>query len=516
MIVVPSSEPAAAESSSLATEHPGAGILIIYTGGTIGSLPRDRRDPLSPLEPAPIEEVLTGIRTYRPADKTLAISRSRVRIDTRSFDPPLDSSNILPEHWVRIARIIHDNLGRYEGFVVLHGTDTMAYTASALAFMLENLPKPVIVTGSQRPIGEPRSDAEQNLITAVEIAAARGLGGVAVPEVCVFFRDELLRGCRSTKQSASSYDAFESPNLKPLGLAGDRIVIDRSIVRPLPAGPPLLHTAIEPHVASLDIFPGIQPALLREMLGPMRLRGIVLKTYGSGNAPSSPELLAALAAAVDHGVLVVAVTQCPQGEVKLGRYAVSAGLVAAGVVSGLDMTPEAALTKMFVVLGEEPDPAIAADMMQLNLRGEQRLSIFKLHFPPGGFSSPAPPGSVQSLRALRPMAGYDRFLPARAEAATLTMTGLRIPGANEGRIRFHAFLNATETGQRSPAAGNPHYLGEAVKPWRAADGDEVLFLPVARAAMPLLSATENTLTLVNETGAPFAWTRLHIACFADC
>ncbi|MBU6428890.1 MAG: asparaginase, partial [Cyanobacteria bacterium REEB65] len=281
-----------------------------------------------------------------------------------------DSAGMTFDHWVHLAKQIEENYQRHAGFVILHGTDTLAYTASALAFLLEGLAKPVVLTGSQRPIGQTRSDAAQNLVTAIEIASAALWGGTVVPEVGVFFRDHLLRGCRTTKISASSFDAFDSPNFPALGTAGETLSIDASRLR-APGGPLKVHDRLESRIAVLDVFPGMSPALLEALLSSGELRGVVLKTFGSGNVPATPGFLAAIAQAVERGVVVLNVTQCRSGEVSLGLYESSADLLARGVVGGMDLTPEAALAKLSFILGLEPDPARAADLLRRDWRGEQ-------------------------------------------------------------------------------------------------------------------------------------------------
>ena len=497
-------------------ERTDRGVFIIYTGGTIGSLPRDKKDPLSPLEPAPIEEVLAQLPRYDIHDQKLALGQHRIKLGTYSFDPPLDSSNIGPQDWARMAQVVKDNYASYEGFVLLHGTDTLAYTAAALSFMLENLQKPVIITGSQKPIGDTRSDAAQNLITAIEIAAGRSLETTVVPEVCVYFRDLLTRGCRTTKLSASSYNAFDSPNLKPLATAGEHIVFDDTIIRPASTQRLHIRTKIEPNVASLDIFPGMKPELLRKMLTALDLKGVVLQTFGTGNAPSFPDFLQPIGQAVDDGVLIVDVTQCRQGEVELGLYEVSAGLLARGVVSGMDMTPEAALTKLFIILGDETDANVAADLMQLNMRGEQRISIFNLHFPSDSFGQDD--DYVKVVEPVRPMvAGRERFKPDAVENALLRVTGLDVPGAKRGIIQFRVFIDAEDANENTPTSGNPHFLGEATKNWNRDDGDEAVVVPITKQVKDFIDNNHtNTLSIVNTSGQPFAWKRLNIACFADC
>lgn len=482
------------------------GVLILYTGGTIGSLRKDRGDPLSPLEPAPLEEVLAHFPDYDAAGHRMPIGTRMIRLGTASFEPPLDSSDIEPGDWIRMARIIEENYDAYEGFVILHGTDTLAYTASALAFILGNLAKPVVVTGSQRPIGEVRSDAEQNLVTAVEIAAARSLGQTVVPEVCVFFRDVLLRGCRTTKLSARSYNAFGSPNLEPVGRAGDTLRIDPALLRPAGNGPLRLEQRFESNLASLDLFPGMPATLLRQVLSLPGLKGIVLRTFGSGNAPSSPELLAAVADATARGILVVGATQCPEGMVELGRYTASASLLARGVVSSLDMTREAALTKLFVVLGKITSPEEAADWMQIDLRGEQTQSVFNLHYEPGRLES----GEVRRFLPRRPMTGHGRLVPDAIERALLRFTGLWLEGVSEGRIRFEAGVGIAG---EEPAAGSST---EGARDWSAAGGEEAVFVPVTEAARAGLErAAELELTLANRSGHPLVWSKLNLACFAE-
>ena len=451
------------------------GVLIIYTGGTIGCLPNDRNDPLSPLEPAPIEDVVKWLPTYDSVDRRVTVANRHIRIGTESFDPPLDSSNIKPENWLEMAMRVKDNYDKYEGFVLLHGTDTLAYTASALSFMLENLSKPVVITGSQRPIGELRSDAVQNLITAIEIAASRSLGKTVVAEVSVFFRDKLTRGCRTTKLSANSYYAFDSPNLKPLATAGEHVAYDETIIRQPSTQRLHIHSKLQPKVASFDVFPGISPELIRKILSE-DLKGAVIQTFGAGNAPNESEFLKPIGDAVEHGTLLLNVTQCRQGEVEQGLYDVSAGLLARGVVSGMDMTPEAALSKLFVVLGDvfgndqvdsektedasgsryiprgataEEKADIAADILQLNMRGEQRVSVFNLHFPAGGFNDHTQ--TKQCLTPLREMvAGRGRLDHDAVEQALLRVTGLKIPDQPRGIIQFRAFIDDPDADENSP------------------------------------------------------------------
>lgn len=286
---------------------------------------------------------------------------------------PVDSCNIGPDYWVDIARVIADNYDRYEGFVVLHGTDTMVYTASALSFMLEGLAKPVVLTGAQLShLAHVRNDGLQNLLTSLLLANPVYSGLPVVPEVSIFFHNALLRGNRSRKVTSAGFEAFRSPNYPPLATAGERIVVDRRVVRPAAACGLRLHSRIEPNVASVIFFPGIQEAsILEDVLSDPRLRGVVLMTYGAGTVPSDPRVLRPVADAVCRGVTAVAVTQCGGGRVNLDRYEASVKLLEAGVVSGHDITPEAALVKLMVLLGDPGfDSARVKELVGVDLAGE--------------------------------------------------------------------------------------------------------------------------------------------------
>lgn len=316
-----------------------ASILILYTGGTFGMT----YDPQGVLVPFDFSLILDHLPTL----KSLALELTVI-----SFDKPIDSSNIQPEHWQVLARLIYDHYDTHDGFVVLHGTDTMAYTASALSFMLDGLGKPVVFTGAQLPIGEPRSDARENLIAALEVASARKGGVPLVPEVGIYFNYELLRGNRSKKVESMQFDAFDSGNYPPLAKAGVKIDYNFSAIRsPGRRGLRLL-SRIDTNLSILKLFPGISEAGIRAILGTQGLKAVVMETYGSGNAPTSSVLLMHLKKAIDAGVVVLNVSQCPGGRVMQGRYETSRELQRIGVLGGADMTSEAALTKLMVLLGE--------------------------------------------------------------------------------------------------------------------------------------------------------------------
>lgn len=286
-----------------------------------------------------------------------------------SFETPIDSSNIAPGHWKLIGQIIYDNYELHDGFVVLHGTDTMAYTASAVSFMLEDLCKAVIFTGAQLPISEPRSDARENLITALEIASAKKDGKSLVPEVCIYFDYELLRGNRSRKVESLQFNAFESGNYPPLAKAGVKINYNLSAIRPHPQGRLQMHATFDTNISILKLFPGIGEPSVNAILTTPGLKAVILETFGSGNAPTLPWLIKSLEKAIEQGVIIINVSQCPGGMVLQGKYTTSQNLLNIGVIGGNDITTEAAVTKLMLLLAKHP-AGLVKSLMQKPMAGE--------------------------------------------------------------------------------------------------------------------------------------------------
>lgn len=316
-------------------------ILIIYTGGTIGMKENPETGALTPFN---FEQIMLEV----PELKKFGFN-----LDTISFNPLIDSSDINPDFWVRLVIIIRDNYEKYNGFVILHGTDTMSFTASALSFMLEDLTKPVVLTGSQLPIGKLRTDGKENLISAVEIAAASSNGQPMVPEVTIFFENQLFRGNRTSKHNAEYFNAFRSDNYPPLAQAGISIKYNfASIHYPTQKLNLKAHTNLDTSIAVLKLFPGISPQVVDSALSTSGLKALILQTYGSGNAPSSKWLLEKIKGAIDNKILVFNVTQCKAGSVDMDKYDNGLQLKKLGVTSGKDITFEAAVAKLMFLLGK--------------------------------------------------------------------------------------------------------------------------------------------------------------------
>ena len=334
---------------------------MIYTGGTIGM----KQDPVDmTLKPFDFSQIL---------DEVPELKKFAFRVDAFTFNPLIDSSDVEPSMWQKLADLIKERYDDYDGFVILHGTDTMAYSASALSFMLENLSKPVVFTGSQLPIGVPRTDGKENLVSAVEIASARdSIGHSIVPEVSIYFNSKLLRGNRSTKTSSEAFSAFSSPNFPSLAEAGISIKYDLGAIRhpDFWEEPLKISTELDTRVSILKIHPGITPQVMRYFLCGPETRAVILETYGSGNAPSKQWFTDIIREASEMGKIIMNVTQCLSGTVDMSIYATGKALKELGVISGQDITTEGALGKLFYLMGKSKDNECVKKRLGENLQGE--------------------------------------------------------------------------------------------------------------------------------------------------
>lgn len=340
-------------------------VLIIYTGGTIGMVANMNTGALENF----------GLNRF--LEMVPELNRMDYDISLKAFDPPIDSSDMEPVRWRELAEMIIENYDLHDGFVVLHGTDTMAYTASALSFMLENIAKPVIITGSQLPIGALRTDGKENLLTSVEIAAACDLSGrPIVPEVCIYFDSRLMRGNRTTKINAEGFNAFRSFNYPSLAHAGIDIHYSTHLIRPYRPELPLCpHLDLDDRVMVLTLFPGIRRDFIEAALSAKELRAVVIKTFGAGNAPQKPWLVDAIRELSRRGVHVVNITQCSEGSVEMHRYETGLQLLNVGVEPGFDSTIESCVTKLMVILGATQDPAEIHALLNRSIAGEVTIPV---------------------------------------------------------------------------------------------------------------------------------------------
>jgi L-asparaginase len=332
-------------------------ILIIYTGGTIGMVNDSKTGSLIPFD---FEQIKENVPELSRLDYELSI---------HSFDPILDSSNMDPVIWAELASLIQSKYDLFDGFVVLHGSDTMSFTASALSFMLQNLAKPVVLTGSQLPIGEIRTDAKENLITALEIAATKKDGGAMVPEVCIYFDYQLFRGNRSIKYNSEKFEAFASPNYPILAEAGVNLSFFSNYILPLPSAPLAVHSHFNPNIGVLKMYPGITENAVRSITN-SGAAAIVLEAFGSGNTTTAPWFLDCLEQAILEGKIILDISQCKGGSVQLGIYETSSKLQQIGVISGYDLTFEAAVTKLMYLLGKQLNTAEIKQLLEVSIVGE--------------------------------------------------------------------------------------------------------------------------------------------------
>ena len=336
-------------------------IMIIYTGGTIGMMSDPKTKVLRPIN---FEQIM---------DNVPELERLNCKIKVHSFEEIIDSSNMSPAIWSDLATLIMDNYDDVDGFVILHGSDTMAFTASALSFMLENLSKPVIFTGSQLPISAVRTDAKENLMTSIEIAKAKKNERSRVPEVCIYFDYKLFRGNRSFKYNSSKFEAFRSPNYPILAESGVHLKFSVNDIRQPVDAPMMIHKELANDVAVLKLYPGISPKVVEAILS-ADVRGIVMETFGAGNTTTDQWFIDLLKNAILNDKVIVDISQCKVGTVELGRYETSKQLKDIGIANGYDMTYEAAVTKLMFLLGQYENPLIIKELMETDLRGELTIS----------------------------------------------------------------------------------------------------------------------------------------------
>ncbi len=485
-------------------------VCLIYTGGTMGSVPTDSSSPTSPnLRPASLVELLSSVPQLGQSEG--------IELGLVSFEQPVDSSAIGKSHWLAMACAIEEHYEDFDGFVILHGTDTMAYSAAALSFILNNLAKPVVLTGSQLPIQDRRGDAVMNLLAAVHIAGYKSTGLPLVPEVTLCFMDRLLRGNRATKVSASSWQGFDSPNYPWLGTIGESIHIRKKRIRQAPDNrqrPFYIERDLADDVRVILVHPGLSPAQLEQDLMSAGIGGAVLMTYGAGSCPSSPDFLGPIRAAIrgespfTQPLPLVNITQCLEGTVEMRRYEASAGLLEAGVASGDDMTLEAALAKMYWALGRFKGRDIRSQL-QRNRCGEKSQSLLDLSFSPGRAME-----EENASPAIEPPAEAvpGRYSPERLKSASLRVLGLGLVprvGAVDCGVRI--FINRPGASEKT----NPksaYFAGEFSANQISQDG--TLLATVSRSARAVVDAGPVAVSLVGVNAD--VWCRsIHLALYLE-
>jgi len=333
-------------------------VLLIYTGGTIGMMQDPRSGELKPFDFKSLTQQIPELTKFD------------IELSSISFKKPIDSSNMHPDVWIELAGIIKKNYHKHDGFVILHGSDTMSFTASALSFMLENLGKPVVLTGSQLPIGIIRTDGKENLITAIEIAGAKEKGKSLISEVCIYFEYKLYRGNRTFKYNSAHFDAFKSPNYPALAEAGVTINYNKAALLKRSQKKLIVHNMLDNDITVLKLFPGISKKITSAIINTKGVKAIILETFGAGNATTQNWFIKELETVIAKGIIVLNITQCSEGRVIQGMYETSSQLKKLGVIGGADLTFESAVTKLMFLLGQKLEPSKIRKMLQMNLRGE--------------------------------------------------------------------------------------------------------------------------------------------------
>lgn len=487
-------------------------VLVLYTGGTIGSRPRDREDPESPQLVVPWEELETA---------TPELEKLKERgfvVDAVSSTPPLDSCNIGPTEWIQFARIISDNYDDYEGFVILHGTDTMVYTASALSFMLKGLRKPVILTGAQRSaLVDVRNDASQNFVTALLLANPRFSGVPSVPEVTIFFGGKLLRGNRTIKRDTTGYDAYETPNIPPLGEIGDKIVIHKErVLWPDEQEKFRVHVRLEERVLPLFIYPGITPQGVEAQIKATNPQAVIIQAFGSGNVPNlDPEFISVFRRArQERGILISVVSQCTRGPVELGIYETSAELLEAGFVSANDITLESAQCKLMTLLGDaDIDLSVAEEEFQRALAGEMSLSTYITPYSDAkGSVSPQEPQNTPGRCRFAAQQLSGIWAPSDLHQALLRFRQAKVTvgdGEREASAQFEIYVNVDPDEELTSTHSN---FAGSFRKYSMSNRSLVLF-DITEALRPFARPGERiSLTLVNrEGGSAFEWQKVELA-----
>lgn len=485
------------------------GVLIIYTGGTIGSMPKDPSDEASP-------QVVVGWDEFVKFTPEMTEERIGFRLGFKPTSKLLDSCNIGPAIWVEVIDIIKKNYDDYEGFVILHGTDTMVQTASALSFMLVNLSKPVVITGSQRThLFQTRNDGLQNLITSLELANPSATGIPIIPEVMICFGHDVLRGNRAKKRDANGFAAYESPKYPPLAKVGADITVYEDRILPMPTQAFYVRRALELNVIDFSVFPGIvENRFAEKLLDDPELKGVVVRAYGSGNIPTDKHYLKVHENAAKRGVTLINTTQCTAGRVELGLYETSNMLLSFGMVSGTDQTPETALIKLMVALGDEDllhDKVGLRNFLQNSQAGEQSTSILEIPFP----AKSGELNATQNRLRLAP----DRELTGNWTGKDIENVQLRLYDAEvsgDGKDHDEPIdleLYANLSSQEEPGGpDSPQFAGSArraptrdktILAFDVTDATRKLFKPGSRA----------NYSLVLKGGGRMSWSKSELAVF---